>query len=412
MRSAPRVDSWGVRGRAHRRVLESRLETAQQRIAALEAELALRSQRDPLTGLPNIGEFRTRLESEVHRARRYGRPLTVALLDLDGFRELNAHHGHAAGDSLLATAGQVISQSVRVNDSVCRTGADEFAVLLPETDTASATHCFERVFAGLESIEIESIRSASASVGIGAYERRQSYEPKQTAEELFTSAGKALDRARAAGGGRAVVAGAPSGLEEVEDPSHRDAVVGLAVTLLERDRYTGEHSDSVVEMSDAVARRLGLPDHEVDRVRMAAQLHDIGKVGIPDEILNKPGGLDEDQWIMMREHPVIGERILRAIPGLGSVARIVRHEHESFDGSGYPDGLSGNDIPIGSRIILTCDAFHAMTSDRPYRKAMPDEDALNELMDNAGGQFDPQVVEVLVGYMYSRRGQLSAANTA
>ena len=160
-----------------------------------------------------------------------------------------------------------------------------------------------------------------------------------------------------------------------------------------------------------VAQALALNPDEVERVETAALLHDIGKVGIPDSILHKNGPLDDDEWALMKEHPVIGERILRAIPGLGGVARIVRHEHERWDGEGYPDGISGDTIPIGSRIILACDAYHAMTSDRPYRQAMSHGDALRELRKSAGTQFDPQVVEALLGCLYGDRA-LSAPDAA
>ena len=151
---------------------------------------------------------------------------------------------------------------------------------------------------------------------------------------------------------------------------HGDVIAALASALQERDRYTGEHSESVVDLTARVGEALALDSEEISRVRTAALLHDIGKVGVPDEILHKPGPLTEREWEIMRQHPAIGERILRAIPGLGAVARIVRHEHERWDGKGYPDGLAGAAIPVGSRIILACDAYHAMTSDRPYRKAM------------------------------------------
>ncbi|MDQ2676605.1 MAG: HD domain-containing protein, partial [Actinomycetota bacterium] len=126
-------------------------------------------------------------------------------------------------------------------------------------------------------------------------------------------------------------------------------------------------------------------------------------IGIPDEILHKPGPLDEREWEIMREHPAIGERILRSMPGLGPIARIVRHEHERIDGGGYPDGLAGDEIPIGARIILACDAYHAMVSDRPYRKAMSHHEAMAELTANAGSQFDPEVIQALVGYLVGRR---------
>ena len=156
-------------------------------------------------------------------------------------------------------------------------------------------------------------------------------------------------------------------------------------------------------MAGSVAERLGLSAEEVHHVRAAALLHDIGKVAIPDHILNKPGKLDDEEWKLMRQHPEIGERILRAIPGLGSIARIVRHEHESFDGSGYPDALVGDQIPIGSRIILACDAYHAMITDRPYRKGMSHREAVDELARCAGKQFDPDVTGILIGYLHGLR---------
>jgi HD-GYP domain-containing protein (c-di-GMP phosphodiesterase class II) len=207
---------------------------------------------------------------------------------------------------------------------------------------------------------------------------------------------------RAAGGGQAIAfTGELS--EQTGHPAHGDVVAALASALQERDAYTGEHSESVVKTTESVAQAMALDPEEVGRIRMAALLHDIGKVGIPDEVLHKPGPLDEREWELMRQHPVIGERILRMTPGLGAIARIVRHEHEHWDAKGYPDRLGGKDIPLGSRIILACDAYHAMTSDRPYRRAMLHADAMAELTGNAGTQFDPEVVQALVGYLYGRR---------
>ncbi len=403
-RFADRFDVFG-NGDQQRRLLEQQLSDAHRRLGELERELGMRAGRDALTNLPDLRRFHQRLVAELDRSRRHGHPLSVAVIDIDGFRGLNVAHGLAVGDAILRAAARVITELTRANDVVARSQGDEFVLLLTDTDSAGAKQCVDRILLELEATAAGPISCVSASAGIASWQR------PQTAEQLLDTAHRGVERARADGGGRAAVVS--SGLDDTspQDDSRRDAIVGLATTLLERDRYTGDHSEAVVELTVRVARALALNPDEVRRVETAALLHDIGKVGIPDSILHKDGPLDDDQWALMREHPVIGERILRAIPGLGGVARIVRHEHERWDGNGYPDGVSGDAIPIGSRIILACDAYHAMTSDRPYRKAMSHGDALRELRKSAGTQFDPQVVEALLGCLYGDRA-LSAPDTA
>ena len=366
-------------------------------MAALEDELRNRAIREPLTQLLTLGAFEQRLDEETERARRHGRLLSVAVVDVDGFRELNATHGRLLGDSVLKAVSRALSKGTRATDVVARASADEFLVMLPETDGPESRLCLDRILLDLEGAAVGPVGSISVSIGLAQYERPMS------SEKLMAFAGTALDAARASGGARSELhlAGGPGIPAELT--AHQDAVAGLAEALLERDRYTGEHSEFVVDLAARVAHGLGLGAEEVGRVRTAALLHDIGKVGIPDSILHKDGPLDDTEWKMMREHPAIGERVLRAIPGMGGVARIVRHEHERFDGGGYPDGLAGDKIPIGSRIILVCDAYHAMTSDRPYRAAMPHAEAIRELAKSAGTQFDPEVTEMLIGYLYGQR---------
>ena len=385
----------GVRTRSADVALQ--LAEAQSRIGELEAQLAHADSRDPLARtLLTLKAFRTQLDLDVARAQRYQRPLSVALLDIDGFRKINLRHGYAVGDEVLATIGNVISDETRVHDLACRMGADEFGLLLPESSGPAAHQAIERLLVRLENVVAGPVSGLSMSVGIAGL------EAKQTSEQVLAAAGEALQQARAAGGHQAVVFEGHVG-DETGDASHGDVVVALASALQERDQYTGDHSESVVEMSARVAEAMALGPEEVARIRMGALLHDIGKVGIPDHVLHKPGPLDDSEWELMREHPVIGERILRMIPGLGPIARIVRHEHERFDGGGYPDGIGGSEIPIGSRIILACDAYHAMTSDRPYREAMSHADAMAELGKHSGSQFDPEVIQALVGYLYGRR---------
>ncbi|MCW2968353.1 MAG: diguanylate cyclase and metal dependent phosphohydrolase [Solirubrobacteraceae bacterium] len=178
--------------------------------------------------------------------------------------------------------------------------------------------------------------------------------------------------------------------------SYEAVVVALSSALDARDEYTGQHSSETAELVASVAERLGLPETEVARVRQVAVLHDIGKLGVPTEILTKPDPLTDEEWALMREHPAIGERILSGIPGLEDIATAIRHEHERWDGGGYPDGLAGDLIPLASRIVFACDAWHAMTSDRPYRPAMALDAALDQLREHAGTQFDPRVAQALL----------------
>jgi diguanylate cyclase (GGDEF)-like protein len=379
----------------------AQLAAARARIAELETEIARLSARDPLVStLLTIGAFRAQLELDVQRAHRYRRPLVLAVVDIDRFRRLNMTRGYGAGDAVLATVGQLLAASTRAHDLACRAGGDEFLLLLPETSLEEARLTMERILVDLETVKVADGRGVSVSVGVAALRSEES------ADQLLAQAQGALELARADGGGRVKIGQDAAGDEGGDDEpagATAEVVAALAQALEERDSYTGEHSESVVDLTGRVAEALALDGHEIKTVRSAALLHDIGKVGIPDEILHKSGPLDEQEWEIMRQHPAMGERILRAIPGMGAVARIVRHEHERWDGSGYPDGLAGEEIPIGARIILACDAYHAMTSDRPYRAAMSHHVAMSELSSNAGSQFDPKVVEALVGYLYGRR---------
>ena len=387
--------------RSDRDRLACELEAARKRIADLETAL-LRRGRDTLTTVLRIEAFREQLVDELQRTRRRDLQGALVVMQVDRLGDVHRDHGFAAGDAMLGALVEALRAGTRGEDVIGRIGADRFALLLREAGEAATSACVARLLGDLQALEVGPIRGISVSAGVALF----------TAEDddpvsLFHTAGQALGDAQAAGGGRAVIASDDDGdgerLSVSAELHRRDAVEALAIALLERDRYTGEHSESVVEMAVAVARTLGLSPAQVEDVRAAALLHDIGKVGIPDAILNKPGPLTPDERTVMAEHPVIGERILRGIGGFAPVAEIVRHEHESFDGSGYPDGLVGDDIPIGSRIILACDAYHAMTSDRPYRARMSDADAFRELRRCAGGQFDPNVTAALIARLYHER---------
>ncbi len=226
------------------------------------------------------------------------------------------------------------------------------------------------------------------------------------ADELVEHADRALMLAKRTGKGRVAVANADveRELALVDTASaHRPPCLALAAAIEERDNYTHQHSEEVVHLARGVAMMLGLPSEQVERIADAALLHDVGKLGVPHEILHKRGPLTPEEWAIMADHPVAGERILMRIPELTAIAPIVRHEHEHWDGSGYPDGLRGHHIPIGSRIILACDSYHAMITDRPYRSARPAAEAIAELRRGAGVRFDPDIVDSLLDLLGHQR---------
>jgi diguanylate cyclase (GGDEF)-like protein/putative nucleotidyltransferase with HDIG domain len=369
------------------RRLREELRTSHARIAVLEAERNDYLRKDRRAGVLTLDAFREAAAAALRGTQRRGEPAALVLVDIDGFRALNGRRGAAAGDEALAAVAQRLRELVRGGDVVGRTGADELAVVMPGANLAGARGVAERLVAILEQMGPVTV-SAGIAVDGGTGQL----------DGLMADGAAILERARIAGGNRV---GAPGRQPNVE-PS-RGAIGALALALAERDRGTGVHAEQVVALAGAVARRLNLDAEEVERIAAAALLHDIGKVAVPDSILSKPGPLNDEEWQVMRGHSVVGEKILRAVPGLGPVARMVRHGHESWDGTGYPDGLGGHDIPLGSRIVLACDAYDAMTCDRPYRDAMSHEDAVAELHAKAGTQFDPTVVDALLGYLEDRR---------
>jgi diguanylate cyclase (GGDEF)-like protein len=378
------------------RRLRDELRSTHARIAALEAERNDYLRKDRRAGVLTLDAFREAAAAALRGSQRRGESAALVLVDIDGFRALNGRRGAAAGDEALAAVASRLRELVRGGDVVGRTGADELAVVMPGANLAGARGVAERLVALLEQTGPVTV-SAGIAVDGGTGQL----------DGLMADASAILERARIAGGNRV---GAP-GRQPAVEPS-RGAIGALALALAERDRGTGEHAEQVVALAGAVARRMNLDAEEVERIAAAALLHDIGKVAVPDSILSKPGALNDEEWEVMRGHSIVGERILRAVPGLGPVARMVRHGHEHFDGNGYPDGLRGEEIPLGSRIVLACDAYDAMTAPRPYRDPMTPDQAAAELVAGAGTQFDPRVVEALLGYLEDRTPVDYAAHRA
>src|SRR3954470_1575665 len=381
-----------MRGTKEKEELQQRLEAACRQVAQLQAQLQQHTGRDPLTGLLELTPFVNSLGVELGRAGRYGRPVSVVRVDIDNFEAVNIQHGRQIGDRVLAVAAHTIAGQTRAQDMACRVAGDQFALLLPETDAAGAATCAERILAVLERLSAEGVEGLRASAGVAPFERGQN------GERLLAAAGAALRQAQEEGGGRVALAGAAGAAEYVRG----DAALALMAALSERDAWTAAHARAVGNLAATLAQKLGL-SAEADSIRTAALLHDVGKMGIPDVVLNKPSALDDAEWSLMSEVPLAGERILRSVPGMGAAARLVRHVHERWDGTGHPDGLAGDQIPLGSRVIAACDAYHAMTSPRPWRAALTHEQAVHELLEGSGTQFDPEIVEVLAGHVNGLR---------
>jgi diguanylate cyclase (GGDEF)-like protein len=325
------------------------------------------AETDPLTGLGNRRALMAELERGAPEATAE-RPLVLAIFDLDGFKAYNDSFGHPAGDALLRRLAATVAEAVGERGRAYRMGGDEFCVLA-RTSPAEALDLVDAASTALSDEGDGFVIAASRGTALLPTDTKDPHEALQIADTRMY-ARKSLSRTSA---------------------GRQSADVLLSI-LAERDPELGGHIDGVTELCVEVGRTLGLDDGELPALRAAGALHNIGKLAFPDAILSKPGPLTDDEWEFVRRHTLIGERVLRAAPALAPVGPLVRSSHEHFDGSGYPDGLAGAEIPLASRIVLVCDAFDAMTSPRPYRTAMSAEGALEELRACAGTQFDPVVV--------------------
>jgi diguanylate cyclase (GGDEF)-like protein/putative nucleotidyltransferase with HDIG domain len=348
---------------------------------------------DPLTGLGNHRHFHERLERELRHANDRRFPLSVCLVDVDDFKRINDRFGHPAGDRVLSS----LAARLRQSGEAFRLGGDEFALLLPGYDENDAQTAASSVVERISALELDQLGPVTVSAGVAT-------SPAHAADrdELIRLADSALYWAKEYGKNR-VRAYRPDVIELAElkrlasgpDRAARfRAAASLARAVDARDVYTGSHSQRVAELAAGVARRLGLPEEDVELTRLAASLHDLGKLAIPEEILRKPGPLTEPERMVLERHPQIGFRMLESL-GIDPVAHWVLHHHERWDGSGYPDGLPGEQIPLGARIIFVADAFDAMTSERVYRRRVTPEQAIAELRRCAGSQFDPVIVDAI-----------------
>jgi diguanylate cyclase (GGDEF)-like protein len=387
---------------------------------------------DGLTGLKTHRFFMEALDAEWRRSTRTGRPFSVIMMDLDSFKRVNDHGGHLEGDKVLAAVAALLDARSRQSNVVARYGGDEFALLMPETNTEQAEVLAERLRAAVEADPFLRAHGVTASLGIATF---PDHGPTQAEILRVADSGMYLAKHRSGNCVKlAALSPKPGDVErdqrlleaylgvtvkrmfstghgdfdryrhrferllrqpEGESPSLLDTITCLAYTIEAKDPYTQGHSREVSRLAAEIALRAGLSEAEIEEIRLASIVHDIGKIHVPDQVLTKPSLLTAEEYEIVKSHPQWGARIVEPLK-VTAIERIVRHHHESFDGEGYPDHLKGEQIPLGARIIAVADAYHAMVSVRPFRKARSVEEALAELHRCRGTQFDPRVVDAFL----------------
>ena len=373
--------------------------TMRVRVRALIVRLADAARKDAHTGLLNRSGLQEILELELERARRGDRPVSIVMVDIDRFKDFNEQQGHTTSDRALKTIAAVLQSNKRRIDVAARISGEEFALLAPDTDEHGAYVLADRL--RREVREAFASSGLTVSLGIASFPKHGG-----TAEELMTGADRAVFAAKALGRDRTVIFNSEIAAnllgeqtrEAAMHEGHLAAVLVLAETLDMRDAGTARHSQLVGRYARSIAAELGMPSDRVERMHLAGVLHDIGKIGIPDSILKKPGALEEHEWAEMRKHPELGARILEGAH-LDDIAGWVLAHHERPDGLGYPVGLSGSQIPVEAKILAVVDAYEAMTNDRVYRPAMPETEARAELERWAGTQFDTEVVSAFISLL-------------
>ena len=374
---------------------------AQGRITRQTAALVEATRRDPLTGLLNHGSLVGELAVALELARSEGRAIGVALVDIDGFRLLNETYGHAAGDRALLTVVEALDRELPASVGCGRYGPDEFLIIAPADHVAELRPILERLRTSLADgalqFEASERLPLTVSAGICMYP-----EHADSVTALLTTAALTLQEARSGGGDAIQFAGHET--EVAGETRTFDVFQGLILAVDTKDRYTKRHSEDVARYAVFLGRLIGLDEETIQTLRVAGLLHDIGKIGIPDHILRKPGKLTSAEYRTVQQHVALGDIIVRDLPDVDLIRAGVRHHHERWDGSGYLHRLAAEEIPLIARILAVGDAFSAMTTTRPYRKALSAAEALRRLEDAAGTQLDEQLVISFVGGIEAEEG--------
>ena len=414
-------------------VQESRFEMEAQQVELCKANMALSEANarlqalattDGLTGLKNHRTFQEKLVEEFERCQRYRTPLSIALLDVDKFKAFNDSFGHPAGDGVLKMVAGIFQENARTTDFVARYGGEEFVVLLPGTDTVGASAAAERMRSAVEyaywdlrpvtvSIGISTCKPATSSPAAFLAEAdRALYASKQKGRNCVTHVSEMSDVTQKLS--MVEFDGALSReahLSQMLMQAHDATVESWSRLLNLRDKETEGHSERVTEMTVRLANLCGLNEQEILYSRWGALLHDIGKVGIPDSILLKPGALTEQEWNVMRRHPLIAFELLAPIDFLRSALDIPHYHHEKWDGTGYPHGIKGEAIPLSARLFAVVDVWDALRSDRPYRKGWPKNKVMAHLRAQAGTHFDPEAVRMFLRMVRSESHRVEKSET-
>jgi diguanylate cyclase (GGDEF)-like protein len=377
-------------------------------LAVADSEALLtRADTDPLTGLLNHRMFRDRLSDEIARATRHGESVGLVTLDVDDFGAVNSVGGHLAGDRVLVELAVAVGAAVRSQDVVCRVGGDELTVILPGADLGSAFVTARRILDGVRTVSDSIGRPLTASAGVAACPE---HAPDRT--RLVAAADAALYWAKRHGKDRAVIYDAQvvdpatpeQRIRDLREQANLEAVRALAAAVDARDPGTQDHSRNVAALAADLARHIGMDEETVTLMGFAGQLHDVGKIGVPDAVLRKRETLTPEERSRLREHAPLGAQILASTSML-AILPWVRHHHERWDGSGHPDGLAGERIALGARIIAICEAYDSLVSGRFGRKPQTPRAALQQIDLDLGGKFDPVTGEQFILMMAARAGE-------